>query len=127
MTALARLFMEEITRSPLCAMYCYRCSDQPESSPAFETDGYSSWGTNGTLEIGSIGLAVEILHGDMDYAAFVWLHELAHLMVRDGHTDLFEAMLNELVEKYNSLIGTNLQNDYAEYAGNRYRRSHLAP
>lgn len=93
------------------ATYVYRMEEQKKKAAG--ADGMS-WkdvaGQKGTLY--AIGISVEALDGGPDYAAFVFMHELAHVVTGEGHTSAFHDKLNEMIDIYNKATGANIVNDF---------------
>lgn len=100
----------EILLSDLAFWYCYRQIEQPP--PISKYDGYSSADIIGGRRIASLGLSIEALDTGVDYAAFVCLHELAHVITGRDHDRKYHTYLDRLIQKYNGATGKHIQNDY---------------
>jgi len=103
-----QVFYDEISRSSLSLIYLYRQSEQ--SVEFSEIDGQCN--ISADCDTSAIGLSVELLHADNDYCIMVALHELAHLL-QNGEENFFRVM-DELVQKYNSVTNSMIVNDYRE-------------
>ena len=74
-----------------------------------ESDGIAVWVTNNDV---AIGLAETILtEGTNEYAKSVFIHELAHIILKDGHTADFTALWHRMVAYFNQEKGADLQCD----------------
>ena len=93
------------------ATYVYRMEEQKKKAAG--ADGMS-WkdvaGQKGTLY--AIGISVEALDSGPDYAAFVFMHELAHVVTSEGHTTVFQDKLNEMIDIYHKATGADIVNDF---------------
>ena len=93
------------------ATYAYRMEEQRKKAAG--ADGMS-WrdvtGQKGTLY--AIGVSVEAMDSGMEYAQFVFMHELAHVVTGEGHTTAFHDKLNEMIDIYNEATGANIVNDF---------------
>lgn len=93
------------------ATYVYRMEEQKKKAAG--ADGMS-WkdvaGQNGTLY--AIGISVEALNSEPDYAAFVFMHELAYVVAGERHTTAFHDKLNEMIHIYNKATGSDIVNDF---------------
>lgn len=93
------------------AIYVYRMEEQKKKASG--ADGMH-WkdvaGKNGTLH--AIGISVEALDGGPEYAAFVFMHELAHMVTDDRHTTAFNEKLDEMIATYNQATGAGIVNDF---------------
>lgn len=93
------------------ATYAYRMEEQRKKAAG--ADGMS-WrdvtGQKGTLY--AIGVSVEAMDSGMEYAQFVFMHELAHIVTDERHTTAFHDKLNEMIDTYNKATGANIVNDF---------------
>lgn len=103
-----QVFRDEISHSSLALVYLYRQSEQ--NAEFSEIDGQCN--ISADCDTSAIGLSVELLHADNDYCVMVALHELAHLL-QNGEENFFRVM-DELVQKYNTVTGSRIVNDYVE-------------
>lgn len=103
-----------IMKSSLSLVYCYDQRQQPPNLAGF--DGYSSVHTHEPdgRRVSSIGVSVQALQMGDEYAAFILLHELAHVTGRNEpeHGQLFHAWLDMLIVSYNKATGAKIINDY---------------
>ena len=71
-------------------------------------DGLCSYFFNDQLA--TVGIAMDVIKGDMNYFRLVMLHELAHLTHKDHGPD-YVLHLNKMVYDYNKSTGRDLKND----------------
>lgn len=103
-----QVFYDEISHSSLSLIYLYRQSEQSAEFADFDGRCY----TSADCDTSSIGLSVELIHANPDYTTMVIIHELAHLL-RVGDENFFRIM-DELVQRYNSVTNSMIVNDYSE-------------
>ncbi|MDE7172281.1 MAG: hypothetical protein K2O11_10490 [Oscillospiraceae bacterium] len=103
-----------IMKSSLSLVYCYDQRQQPPNLAGF--DGYSSVHIHEPdgRRVSSIGVSVQALQRGDEYAAFVLLHELAHITGRSEpeHGKLFHIWLDMLIASYNEATSAKIINDY---------------
>lgn len=58
-----------------------------------------------------IGISVEGMAAGSEYAAFLFLHELAHTVTGCEHNTAFHDQLNSMIKTYNQATGANIAND----------------
>lgn len=110
-----RVLERELLESKLSLLYVYRQSEQSAKFSAY--DGMCRiFGDN--CKAAAIGLSVELLDGDQDYAAMVLIHEIAHMKYSGDDPRFFEYM-DELIAKYNGATGAHVVNDYRENTGGK--------
>ena len=101
----------EIDRDCLAAMFTYRQCQQVE--PYSDRDAMC-W-LDVTSDVGklyAIGVSVEALEYDFDYCVMLFLHELTHIAKGGEHGKVFHVYLDYLLSVYNSVTGSEMQNDY---------------
>ena len=119
------IFPSEVARVHLVLLDVFITEEQPKQSPAFECDGLSSFWRDGKSGFYSaICISASTICTGTEYLIMVFLHELAHLLIeRDlpstteklPHDEVFECMLNELLNEFSRKTGMRLQNDYSQY------------
>lgn len=100
---------EEIFTSNLSLVYLYRQSEQSDKFAG--EDGLCNISVE--YETTSIGISVEALEYDLDYAVMVLIHEITHLLCKGTSTDFFMRM-DKLLYKYNRFTNSRICNDYLE-------------
>ena len=79
-------------------------------------DGSTTWTHNTAAGrmLYAVGIAEEGIAQGREYTAFLWLHELCHVLCGRGedHTPLYHAMLDQLLLITNEATGEDIQNDY---------------
>ncbi len=88
-------------------VYAYKQSRQ--NSKYRESDGICNNHKDMTT---SIGISVEILNGDPEYAAFVFMHELMHMQYYEHSTIQFHQALDRIIQRFNQVTKSNIKNDY---------------
>lgn len=108
------------------ATYVYRMEEQKKKAAG--ADGML-WkdvaGKKGTLY--AIGISVEAMDGGPEYAAFVFMHELAHMVTDVSHTSAFHEKLSEMIATYNQTTGTNIVNDFYDWPSRFDSRPYILP
>lgn len=96
----------------LVGVYPYSMAEQNREDK-HEVDGITwEYHDPATGEVGYlIGISIEALEAGQDYAAFLFMHELAHITTDGGHPRAFHDQLGELLLIYNRATGANLVND----------------
>lgn len=110
-------------RAPVVLIYLYRQSEQ--NSLEFCHDGICNIDGLATVRENErtgaaysvIAVAVETLHcpNAEEYAPFVFLHELAHIVgpsTKGRHNMKFHTCLDSLIDRYNKATGSRIENDY---------------
>ena len=64
----------------------------------------------GDVSIAAIGIATDVISGNLNYLRLVFLHELAHLKFIKHKPDYVQH-LNHLVYQFNKAMGTKIEND----------------
>lgn len=98
--------------SRLAGVYPYYMRDQGgELLP--ECDGiswkYHDNQTGSTVFL--VGISIEGMDAGAEYAAFLFLHELAHTVTGCEHNTAFHDQLNSMIKTYNQATGANIAND----------------
>ena len=118
-TPLSAVFWPDLLCSCLSLVYVY---DQGAQSPAVKKcDGYSSVSErqNDGRRVASIGISLQALHAEEDYAVLIFLHELCHVLYGvPPHGRRFHQKLDLLIERYNRATGAAVSNDYFGLAEN---------
>lgn len=106
--ALFPFFVEKLA----AGVYTYYMTEQG-TEELRECDGITwEFHATDTGEVGyMIGVSVEALDAGEEYAAFLFMHELAHITTGGEHPRAFHDQLNELLLIYNQATGANLVND----------------
>ncbi len=112
-----RALPEYVLKSRLSLIYVY---DQMQQPPGIsDSDGYASIYEHSTSgrRVESIGISIQALQRGMEYAAFVFMHELTHITInhrflKGSHGGLFHYLLNLYLMYYNRYHGTKIENDY---------------
>lgn len=104
----------ELLSSTLSYVYTYDQDKQPGGIAQF--DGYASVSErmpNG-WHASAIGISCQALHAGKDHAAFIVLHEFAHICKAfpSEHGPLYHAYLDGLIRRYNQATGSTIVNDY---------------
>ena len=95
----------------LCCIYVYKTVEQKRD--ARDTDGIC-WRdeTNDVGTLFAIGISTDTLDAGPEYTAFVFLHELCHMVTNTDHTVAFHEELDRMIRVYNQATGAELENDY---------------
>ena len=101
---------QEIFTSSISLVYTYRQSEQTEEFAA--ADGLCN--ISAEYRTVSIGISVEALHSDPDYATMVLIHEITHSLCKKGTDPDFFMRMDRLLFKYNRLTKSKIRNDYSE-------------
>lgn len=104
-----KTFPREAKAAALAYAFFYRQREQSERFRAF--DGLS-------MNVGGhtcIGVSDLALQRGADYAALIFLHELAHVVHKD-HSEAFHRYLDRLISRYNQAAGRSVKNDYSGLA-----------
>ncbi len=111
---IGKVFINELTVSTLSLVYVYDQNKQPANIA--KNDGYASISQKLNIfsRVSAIGISTQALQKGEEYAALVFLHELAHILynVPDKHGEEFHKHLNKLIDRYNSETGSQIKNDY---------------
>ena len=98
--------------SQLATIYLYKMDEQ-RSAELRKSDGMS-WRycdeKTGNASF-AIGISIEGLEAGAEYAQFLLLHELAHIVTEADHTTAFHDQLNEMIQKFNAETGATIIND----------------
>lgn len=100
-------------------IYTYRQEEQ-KVDRFRDADGINFYSRNPFTgeTIFSICISVSALNAGKDYAALVFMHELAHVLIRsEKHTTTFTKILDSLIDQYNQATGSAIINDYAAAGG----------
>lgn len=124
--AVKTVFPDEVRKLPFLCLAVYDMDMQPQKSDFYGADAMAYFHTNDAgKRLYCIAVSLQGIRDSSSFLYFLLLHELAHLMIADKtenhelpHSELFEAVLNELIDRFNDEMGTDLKNDYSEYAGN---------
>ena len=106
---LVKVFHCEITESRLSLIYLYRQSEQIEKFS--KCDGQCN--IFDVPPVAAIGLSIEMMQGEWEYAVMVFIHELTHLKYL-GTDERFFPYMDELLKRFNDEMGTRITNDYKE-------------
>lgn len=101
--------------STLRLVYVYDMDEQPKEHEISNSDGFS--GVSEKMEDGkrvsSIGISIQALQKSEEYAALIFLHELAHVVSHGRkHDKLYHVLLDMMIAQYNDHHGTHVVNDY---------------
>lgn len=106
----AAVFPELVSR--LAGVYPYYMRDQGGDLLP-ECDGiswkYHDNQTGSTVFL--VGISIDGMDADAEYAAFLFLHELAHTVTGPEHNTAFHDQLNSMIKAYNQANGANIAND----------------
>lgn len=95
----------------LDTIFVFRESDQREEFQG--ADGWLWWFDGMGKTRFALGVSIEVLEGDQNYAVLVVLHELAHLRSGQPHNACFSGCLDVLINQYNKATGEGIENDYS--------------
>ena len=110
----AAVFSELVSR--LAGVYPYYMRDQGGDLLP-ECDGiswkYHDNQTGSTVFL--VGISIDGMDAGAEYAAFLFLHELAHTVTGPEHNTAFHDQLNSMIKAYNQANGTNIINDLFDW------------
>lgn len=114
-----RAVPEVLEDSLLALLFVYDMDQQPHDTILGQCDGDCLVGWKQHRRYCAIGISKQALDYSDDYAAFVLLHELTHMLMMknyrqsgiDGHGGDFHPTLDRLIERYNHFHGAHLEND----------------
>lgn len=119
---LAKVFVampDVIFNSCLSLVYVYSMDEQPPVIS--KNDGYSSISEHlpDGRQVASIGISTQALSCGPEYAAFIVMHELAHVtvnwqFVKGQHGGIFHFWLDMLIRRYNDFHHATIENDYCK-------------
>lgn len=113
-------FLPDLLCSALSLIYVF---DQAAQPPAVKRcDGYASVSVSESesdrRQVASIGISLQALHAGANYAVLIFLHELCHVLYGfPSHGPAFHKRLDKLIARFNTTVGTNIQNDYQGKGG----------
>ncbi len=110
---LFRVFEKELTGGRLSLVYLYRQSEQRERFSWCDGQCNVFIHPSGKRRIIAIGLSVELMSAPSDYAAMVFMHEMAHMRY-NGKSPFFFLYMDRLISRYNKATGASVVNDYKE-------------
>lgn len=110
-----KTFPVEIYDVNLSLLYVYRQSEQTDKGKFDATCDFNTKFFLHTFYNSSIGISAEALNcGDPDYVTMLFIHELTHLIYGDTEERDFFRHMDGLLERYNAINKTSIQNDYVE-------------
>lgn len=121
-------FAGELEDAGLSCVFCYDMETQRPESCLYMCDGIALIREveGSKRSISALGLATQCLDRGEQYSSEIAIHEVAHLLFPENsksgelrHGERFHSGLDVLLAKYNARFGTNLQNDYVNFAPHR--------
>lgn len=108
---------------PIACLAVYDMQDQKDGASLRKSDAVAYYhyckGKNRTLY--GIAVSVQGIQQGRDYIYLLLLHEYAHIILYDAglsakaphdHDDVFIALLNRLIQRFNDAARTSIKNDY---------------
>lgn len=105
---IALLFPEYALR--LSAIYVYKQSEQKGDLRNSDAINWKDVTKDGNGVLYAIGISIEALQKGAEYATLCLIHELCHIE-EQSHGTSFHRLLNSMIQRYNSVMGTNIVND----------------